>query len=287
MTGLKNMGEKEETEEADPEWIQLNRSIQEELMILKQDMIQDMRNMEKENIEMGREEKEIMNTDTGEVEEKKEITPDVREDDGAKEERMNKKPLVEPTIKELLGGGDRRTSDHEGKEPARIESGSLPKHPGLSVHIAKVIEHENNVKRRMYERDKIVKKLEGSGVGEDEEDVGSGSRHASGGLPGSSGETGVKNVEEKDFLPNNLGLDSRSGGAKSREKTRSLIKKIDERDGNKESKKDKVSTGSGSNRKKTESHSKRGSTDDGIEGEGDSNPKKRISRVKRIFGFGR
>jgi hypothetical protein len=62
---------------------------------------------------------------------------------------------AEPTIKELLGVKPSKTQTAAvSKSPRREDTSSIPKHPELTNYIARVIEHESKIKRRIFEKEK-------------------------------------------------------------------------------------------------------------------------------------
>ena len=68
-------------------------------------------------------------------------------------------PQKELTIRQMLGGDEQETpdmTDHLDRKgpPPTIAPGTIPKHPELSSYIAKVMQHENKLKRRKFEREK-------------------------------------------------------------------------------------------------------------------------------------
>lgn len=61
----------------------------------------------------------------------------------------------EPTIKDLLGVKPSKNQVQTGSNgPRREDTSAIPKHPELTNYIAKVIEHESKIKRRIFEKEK-------------------------------------------------------------------------------------------------------------------------------------
>ena len=176
-------------------WLEEHESIQKDLMMIKDDMEREKSETKKEDVPT-------------EIHEKnKEISK--KSDQVIASGGETRKPThqQEPTIKELLTGHGSPDKKAKSRLSEEKQEGDLPKHPELSSYIARVIEHESKIKRRMFEREKahrvgpqksepITKEGDDSDLQVDD---------------GKSSEP----IDEDDFLLEDLGLKKRSGKDKS------------------------------------------------------------------------
>jgi len=72
-------------------------------------------------------------------------------------------PPAKPSIRDLIQTPpqpirnrppEEEDEEEGGKGPARLPEGAIPKHPELASYIAKVMQHENKLKRKKFERSK-------------------------------------------------------------------------------------------------------------------------------------
>ena len=173
-------------------WLDEHESIQKELMMIKKQII-DEKSDEKSVDEKGNEKEKVS------VEEKIESTPEPESAEA--EEEVSSEPegrdvdeiaRPEPTIKDLLGTRKKRDKPPVKQTNEEEDDKScLPKHPELSSYIARVIEHESKIKRRIFDKEKSLREREEALDKRKREE----NRERDGNV----------HEEENDFLPDSLG----------------------------------------------------------------------------------
>ncbi|MGA1822931.1 MAG: hypothetical protein ACMUIG_10440 [Thermoplasmatota archaeon] len=160
-------GENENGEHAKKDWLTEHENIQDDLVDIKQSLLKEMM---KEETNMAEAKGESSDKKSDKDQEIPHAQP-ISDDSIPEEERKgsDKSPLRdkdqqvergngasgEPTIKELLGVKPAKTqADPGSKGPRREDTSSIPKHPELTNYIARVIEHESKIKRRIFEKEK-------------------------------------------------------------------------------------------------------------------------------------
>lgn len=173
-------------------WLDEHESIQKELMMIKKQII-DERSGE-ESGETKADEKEKVSVERN-IESPPEQGSAEKEQDVSSEPEgrdVDEIARPEPTIKDLLGAR-KKMDKHPVKQTNEEEDDKscLPKHPELSSYIARVIEHESKIKRRIFDKEKSHRERQETLNKKRREEI----RERDGGV----------SQEENDFLPDSLG----------------------------------------------------------------------------------